>query len=230
MFKPSFQIDDTSKDIAVPNSTGDPEVKTVNEWDFGIEGPFTGEASIKIFKVSDAEPIVDRKITIAKLYHVSISTGFLATTLRNPTSIQKMAVPNGAPGDSTLVADDPAARGLVSIMAVYYPKGRSFLFPPSGDIFSAERIGILVGAQLNDKLQENFLAGLSFDFARGGSVAFGAHFGRRNYVAGYEKFKFKEDLITGDLIVKKEWQLGFFFGVVVDTRVALKLFNLGDPK
>jgi hypothetical protein len=234
-FVPEFNIEKTSEDIATENSDGEPadDEIIVDETRFPRIGPFTDHFLIKLKKLVSGQPddfLLDNRIDVAKLYHVSISTGLLATTLRNPSNVEKMAMPNGAPGDTTLVADDPAVRGLLSIMAIYYPKGRSFLFPPSGGLFSAERFGVVVGAQLNDKLQENFLAGFSFDFARGGSVALGAHFGRRSYIAGYDKFKFGEDRFTGDLVVKKEWQVGLFFGVVIDTRVALKLFNLGDPE
>jgi hypothetical protein len=195
-------------------------------YEIGAEGPFTDEATFRITEDGNPIPILDRKINIAKLYHVSISTGFLGTTLRNPTGVQKVLMTDGAPGDSTLVADDPTGRGIVSVTAVFYPKGRSFLLPPRGGIFSPERLGIIVGAQLSDKLQENFLAGLTFDFARGGSLSFGAHYGRRNYVTRYDKFDFGKERFTGDLVVKKEWALGFFMGVTIDTRVALRLFNL----
>lgn len=227
VFKPGLlNIHDTSVDPdAVVANAADGGAR-VYVYEMGAEGPFTDEATFRITDADNAVPILDRKIRIAKLYHVSIATGLLGTSLRNPTAIQKVAMTDGAPGDSTLVANDPDGRGILSITAVYYPKGRSFLLPPRGGLFSAERMGIIVGAQLSDKLQENFLAGLTFDFARGGSLSFGAHYGRRNYVTRYDNFEFGKDRFTGDLVVKKEWAVGFFMGVTIDTRVALRLLNI----
>lgn len=230
-FKPAILsvLETGDAEKTVPNATGE-EATSVHHYEFGVEGPFTEEAKVTIKNQSAGLTILDATIKIAKLYHVSIATGFLATSLRNPSGIAKMAVPNGNAGDSTLVADDPTGRGILSIMAVYYPMGRSFLVPPRGTLFSPERLGIVAGAQLDSKLNENFLAGLSFDFARGGSVTFGAHYGRRNYIAGYDKFRFRRDLIVGDLVVKREWELGLFVGIIVDTRIALRLFNIAQPE
>jgi len=149
----------------------------------------------------------------------------VGTTLRNPQNITPSV---NSKGDSTLTADDPGVRGLFSIMAVYYPKGRSFLFPPSGSLFSPERFGIIVGTQLDKNQFENFLGGLQFDFARGGSIALGAHFGRRTFVEGYKNFNYGTDKFYGTLTdkVKQEWNLGFFFGVNIDVKIFNYLFNI----
>ena len=59
------------------------------------------------------------------------------------------------------------------------------------------------------------------DFARGGSLVFGVHYGRRNVVQGYEKFNYGKDKFTGNLDgrVVKEWGPGFFAGVNLDLRI-----------
>jgi len=222
-YLPTFNI---AKNEITPHSGGQKII--IELLDGAIKGPYTGKFSFSITRYihlkEDETKIVDAIINIPKLYHVSISTGLFGSTLQNPQNIQKMALPNGK--DSTLIADDPNARGIVTIMATYYPKGRSFLFPPNGSIFDASRFGVQVGAQLNDKLSENFFLGLSHDFARGGSISYGAHFGRRNYVAGKRNFNFgKEVFDLPDLNVKKEWAIGFYFGVVIDTRVAIELLK-----
>ncbi len=238
-FAPKFNIQKTSEDVTKLNAQEEEEELTpiIEEIEMAKIGPFTDNFTIKLDKIvtgPDGKPVTEtllnNKIDVAKLFHVSISTGLLATTLRNPQSVEKMALPGGT--DSTLIADDPNARGVVTIMATFYPKGRSFLFAPSGGVFDPTRFGIQVGAQFNDKLSENFFLGLSHDFARGGCISYGAHFGRRNYVAGRRDFNFGKDVFDlPTLEVKREWALGFYFGVVIDTRVALELFKgLGTSK
>ena len=66
----------------------------------------------------------------------------------------------------------------------------------------------------------------SFDFARGGSISIGAHYGRRNFISGVDRFDFGEQIFELDeLIVKQEWDLGFYAGVVIDSRVAFRLIK-----
>ncbi len=196
-------------------------------------GPFTENFKVKIERLNNMNEVdkilTEQTVKVAKLYHVSISTGLISTTLRDPQNIQTFALPNG---DSTLIADDPSLRGVVTLFATYYPKGRSFLLTPSGNFFDPSRFAIQVGAQLNNNLAENFFFGLSHDFARGGSFSYGAHFGRRNYVAGKPDFKFGSDIFDLDeLVIKKEWSYGFYFGVVIDVRVAFQLLGaLGNPQ
>ena len=225
-FKPVRNILDTSienMDMSISRESEAPiEIK---KWTFGVVGPFTDELKIVISKLIEDDPteIVNATISIAKLYNVSLATSLLRTTLRNPQNIEEFN--NGT--ITTLIADDPATRGALSVMATYYPYGRSFLFPPKGGLFSRERLGIVVGTQLNDKLDENFFLGGAWDFATGGSFTLGMHWGRRNYVVGHrdDPFDFGEEEFTGNLAIRKAWDVGVFFGVIIDTRVAIKLIS-----
>lgn len=223
-YRPTFNIYNTKEGI-IPHSSGGKEIN-FEILDGAIKGPYTTEFSFTIKRyIGQKEDalIADAKINIPKLYHVSISAGLLATTLRNPQNIEEAELANG---ETTLIADDPSVRGVLTIMATYFPKGRSFLFTPSGGIFDPSRIGIQVGAQLNDKFSENFFLGLSHDFARGGSFSYGVHYGRRNYIPGKPNFKYGSDVYDlPELIVKKEWNAGFYFGVVIDFRVAIELLK-----
>jgi len=143
--------------------------------------------------------------------------------LRNPQNIE-IAPLNDT--QNTLIADDPGVRGLITVMAVYYPKGRSFLFPPQGGIFDLSRVGIVVGTQLGKDANENFLLGLSHDFARAGAITYGIHFGRRNTIPGNRHFDFGDSAYDlTDVSVKKEWNVGLFFGVSIDARVAAELLK-----
>ena len=197
--------------------------------DFGSIGPFTDKGTFDLSKKATtgdatATVIAHGEITIHKRYYVSVTTGLVYTSLKNPQNITKKPLANK--GDTTLVADDPGARGLLTVMAIYYPKGRSFLDPPSGGLFDPSRIGIVVGTQLGQSANENFLLGLSHDFATGGALTYGVHFGRRNIVSGANNFNYGTDKFTGpSLSINKEWNLGFFVGVSIDTRVAIQLIK-----
>ncbi len=227
-FQPKFNIQKTKEQgeiIKLNSESQSQDEPEIIELPFSRIGPFTEEFSVKLVKKEGdtSSELINSKVTVAKLYHVTISTGLFASTLRNPTDIEKVALVSG---DSTLVASDPNSRGILTIMATYYPSGRSFLFPPSGGLFDPSRFGIQVGTQLNDKLAENFFGGISIDFARGGSFSTGIHYGRRSYIAGKDDFDFGEEVFDlPELTIKQEWQLGWYFGVTIDTRVAIELIS-----
>lgn len=198
------------------------------QWiEFAEIGPFTDEFTLRVTRQERGHEgdvaILDVRVPVAKRYHVSIAAGMFATTLKNPQGIQAFTLPSG---ETTLIADDDnSARGVFTAMATFYPKGRSFLFPPRGSLFGPERFGFMVGAQLSDEFHENFFSGLSFDIARGCSLTGGVHFGRRTYVAGFKDFDFGNDVFAGELVTKKEWALGLTFGFIVDARVIGQLFT-----
>jgi hypothetical protein len=228
-YSPKFNILNTGEksSVAELNASQDDDAEPViKELEFAVIGPFTDEFEIKLVKKVKGEKdriLLNHKIDIAKLYHVSISTGLLYSSLRNPQNIEAFTKANG---ETTLVADDPRDRGMLTVMATFYPWGRSFLFPPEGGIFDRSRLGVQVGTRLDDKIAENFFAGISHDFARGGTFSYGVHYGRRNYVAGTRDFDFGNDVFDlPELKIKQEWGLGIYVGVVIDTRVAVELIK-----
>ncbi|MFD2567440.1 hypothetical protein [Pseudotenacibaculum haliotis] len=227
-FKPTFNINDTSntEGNSLVKEDGAKNKPKIIDITYSVNGPYTDKFDIKLYKYENAkevEKLLDHEVKIAKSYQVSISTGLFSSTLKNPENIQKIAL---ASGDSTLVADNPNSRGAITLMATFYPRERSFLFPPDRNTPFMDRIGIQVGTQVNDKLTENFFLGLSYDITWGSSISAGVHYGRRNYIAGKEDFDFGTEIFDlPELVIKKEWQAGFYFGVVIDTRVAFKLIS-----
>jgi hypothetical protein len=223
-YNPQFNIDSNSPSSAKAQSNpGDIPILVK---DCAVIGPFTDKFTFNLTRnvKGKTETVVNPTIPVAKMYYVSVTVGLVGTTLKNPQNITR--APLNKTGDTTLVADDPKTRGLLSIMAIYYPSGRSFLFPPSGGPFDISRIGIVVGTQVGDSANENFLLGLSNDFARGGAITYGLHFGNRNVVSGAPNFNYGSDKFTQPALnVKKQWNVGFFFGVSIDTRVALQLIK-----
>ncbi|MEE9348665.1 MAG: hypothetical protein V3U80_01305 [Flavobacteriaceae bacterium] len=191
---------------------------------FAKYGEFTDSLSIDIIKKDgDNEDVIYSKtLSISKTYHISIATGFFVSNLSNPLNI-KAGITNT--GEATLIADEVESRGIVSLNAVYYPYGRNYMFPKEKFY---QNIGILVGTQVDKNQFDNLFSGLQYDFSRGGSIAFGVHYGKVNTLSGLEDFTYGETLFNGDLntIVKKEWKTGFFVGLNLDVRIFKKLFNL----
>jgi hypothetical protein len=225
-YEPEFNVYNTFETEKKVTPQSAKELKYLS-LDYAVIGPFTGQFTLKLDREdapqgTNRKTLLDTKVNVAKRYYVSIAAGLFGSGLRNPSSIEKFAL---APGDTTLVADDyNRVRGVFTVVATFYPAGRSFLFPPKGSVIGPERLGFIVGAQLNDKLEENFFGGLSFDVARGLSLTTGLHFGRRNYVVGHQDFEFGTDKFEGELKIKKEWAAGLFVGVIVDARVVGQLF------
>ncbi len=193
---------------------------------FATYGQFTDSFSIYVVKTNkqtkEEKSIYSKTLTISKTYHVSIAAGFFVSNLSNPLNV-KAGITNA--GEATLIADEVDTRGIVSVNAIYYPYGRNYLFPKEKFY---QNVGILVGTQVNKDQFDNLFGGLQYDFSRGGSIAFGVHYGKVNTLSGLEDFTFGETLFDGDLntVLKKEWKTGFFVGINLDIRIFKKLFNL----
>jgi hypothetical protein len=197
---------------------------------FAVLGPFTGNLQITVkhqTPTGSYNAIASTTIVIAKTVHVSIGSGLIYSSLKNPDNIKKVPI-NGST-DSTLIADDVHGRGMLTIMATFYPGGRSNLFIPSKAF--KDHFGITVGTAIaagSSNFKDLFL-GIQYDFAAGGSVVSGLHYGRRQMIndIDYKEFEFGETKFTGKLEDKlyKDWSPGFYIGVQVDSRIFSQLFK-----
>ncbi|MEI6949604.1 hypothetical protein V9K67_20620 [Paraflavisolibacter sp. H34] len=216
---------DTTK---IAKSSSSAIVMGMDVIEFAEIGPYEDEFQVQVKKTDpgslSATNIIDTKVKVAKLYHVSIQGSMIATSLRDPQNITKIALPSG---DSTLTADDPKSRGLFCVTAVWYPWGRSFIFPPRGGLFSKERFGLVIGVRADKDQFKNFIGGLQFDFARGGSISFGTHYGRHTVVDRTKKFDFGKELFVGSISdkVRQQWDVGAFIGVNIDIRILNFIFG-----
>lgn len=222
------------------NVAGFTAPRAIQRLDFGKFGPYTTTVTFALKKAAVGSdiytdittPVV---VSIANTIHVSVGTGLFYTTLHNPTNIHKEALANPtAPGDSTLLADQPRGSGFLALTATYYPWGRSSLMMPSKPIINRYNLGILVGTNVSSTTTnfKNFLLGLSYDFALGGSVVAGMNLDTETQkIYGHEDFNFGQDRFSEKNVSKlnrllyKESKVGFFFGVQVDSRIFTKLFT-----
>lgn len=195
---------------------------------FAILGPFTNTLQLTLKRDDSGtyNTVASTTITIAKTIHVSIGSGLLYSTLKNPNNIKIHVLENG---DTTLLADDNDGRGMLTLFATFYPGGRANLFIPSKKFL--DHFGITVGTAINSgtaSFRDMFLGG-QYDFSAGGSFVLGMHYGRRQTIqdVDYKEFEFGKSKFSGDLEVKKmqKWDLGFFIGIQVDSRIFSQLFK-----
>jgi hypothetical protein len=229
-FIPAFNIQMGSTPVIPPAVPGVIPPINIERLDFAVLGPFTGSLGLTIKKsTGGAAPfnaIASTTILISKTIYASIGSGIVFTTLKNPTGIKPLRLPSG---DSTLVADDAKSRSVLTVMATFYPWGRNNLMMPSWSL--KDRFGIVIGTTIgagSSNFKDLFVGG-QYDFAIGGSIVSGLHYGRRQMITGvdYKDFKFGETRFTGDLGTKSYMQgdIGFFIGVQMDSRIFSQIFQ-----
>jgi hypothetical protein len=219
-FSPSLNIQNGNTKTSA--ATAPPE-----QLDFAVIGPFTGNLQLTLkHQVGSTYTVVaSTTITIAKTIHVSIGTGLIYTGVRNPSNIKTHTLPTG---DTTLVADETGGRGMLCLFATFYPGGRPNLLLNSSKFM--DHFGLLVGTTINAGSSnfKDILLGVQYDFAAGGSIVAGGHYGKVQKILGVGKdFEFGHSVFTGSLEEKKymDWDLGIFIGVQVDSRVFSQLFK-----
>ena len=200
----------------------------INYIDFPEVGPFTGTVSFSIKKVDGAttETLTSANVKIAKTIHASIGTGFVFSTLKDPSNFKKVPL-NGSGLDSTLMADNTNGNTSLVVMATLYPWGRNSLM--LGGESWKDIFGLVFGTRIasNAKNFQNLYAGVQVDFAVGGSFVFGLDIANRQKLRGLDNFKYGETVFTGkqeDRLYKKVGT-GFFVGVQVDSRIFAKMFT-----
>jgi|GEM_PF-1157172 len=199
--------------------------------------------------------VATHTIKMTKVYHGSIDVGLVNSTLENPTFTLVTA-----PDVDTLKVVKRSGggnRGIVTLMATFYTSpfywfkrkgsvpdykrtGRNFL----DDHRWYERIYPCMGVGISDRAFENLFFGLNWEVARGGSLFFGAHYGRVNtYTPTTDDFEFGTTHVTPaqfDLASDTKWQLSpklsdlsklsmdqFCFGANIDLRLITRLFSAG---
>lgn len=202
----------------------------VERIDFAVHGPFTGSITIKLKsrKTADADykEIVSKTLKISPVINASIGTGFIYSTLKNPTNIREVPL---AGGGNTLNADNTDGNATLAIMATLYPWGRNSLMLRSCSY--KDRMGIVVGTYIasSNKNFKNLLVGAQYDFAVGGAIVAGADIAEHQLIRGvnYDNFEFGKSEYTGTIAndLYKKVGVGFFVGIQVDTRIFSKMFS-----
>lgn len=186
-------------------------------------------------------------IKMAKVYHGSFDIGLINSKLENPTfslltspvDTTKQVVKKSGGGD----------RGIVTAMATFYTspiiliesllglsdiptyKLSSRCFLDDHKVY--ERIYPAIGVGFTDKTLQNLFFGFNWEFARGGAVFAGWHYGKVNVYNGSSGFEFGKTYVTSqefDLENDTAWKTAFAFGVKMDIMIVANLFKQAGAK
>jgi hypothetical protein len=186
-------------------------------------------------------------IAMSRVYNGTFEIGFINSKLEDPSYELVTLDPNT--GATTVKKTDAGDRGMVTAMAVLYTSpivllrklfggnvpdyqltGRNLL----NDHKIYERIYPTVGIKLGDKAFQNIFFGATWEFARGGSVFAGWHYGEVNTFEGEDDFNFGSTPITEtqfNLRTNREWKTDFAIGLNLDLKLVTNLFgNAAKPQ
>ena len=207
-----------------------------------IFGPFTSDkATIKIYgKDTDGEAAILKQVDVKinKLYNVGIGASFVSTSLENPNFD---IFPINGTANNTIRKINDGKRTMVTFNVIYYwkptvdwitgkLKGSDHITRGRDVLKEAtfwERLNPIFGVALSDKWKENFFLGGNFEFARGGSISAGWHYGKVQSLVD-DKFKLGEDVFTGtkdEIKLTNSWKWNSFIAITVDTRIFNALFS-----
>ena len=197
-------------------------------------GPFTDTATINIYYSENSTKKLLNSITtkINPLVHVAIGASFVTTDLSKPSFD---IFPISGTTDNTINQINSGNRTLATFNVIFYwkptiewaskkLKGKSHI-TQGRDILKEglfwERLNPTFGVSLNDEWRENFFFGATFEFARGGNMVLGWHYGKVQELADKD-FILGETVFTGtqaDIKLTNVWDSGFFIGITLDTRI-----------
>jgi hypothetical protein len=201
-------------------------------------GPFTSDkATIKFFN-GENELTNHLDVRINKLYNVAIGASFISTNLEKPSFD---IFPIAGTTNNTINTINNGSRTLATFNVIYYwkptidwatgkLKGKSNITRGRDILKEAtfwERLNPTFGVAINSEWRENFFFGGNFEFARGGSISAGWHYGKVQKLAD-SNFKLGTDVYTGtkeEIKLTNTWQTGFFFGITLDTRIFNKILS-----
>jgi hypothetical protein len=201
-------------------------------------GPFTSDKAIIKFFNGTTELPNTLDVRINKLYNVAIGASFISTDLEKP-EFDIFQIPGTT--DKTINTTNTGNRTLVTFNVIFYwkptvdwlvgkLKGKSHITQGRDILKEAtfwERLNPTFGVAINSEWKENFFFGGNFEFARGGSVSAGWHYGKVQKLAD-QNFKLGTDVYTGtkdEIKLTDTWETGFFIGITLDTRLFNKILS-----
>ncbi|WP_057937915.1 hypothetical protein [Algoriphagus resistens] len=177
-------------------------------------------------------------LKINKLYHVAIGASFISTNLAKPD----FDVFPLTDTTNTINALNNGSRTMLTFNVIWYwqntfkylrngsdlTRGRDILKEPNW----LTRLNPTFGVSIDNTFRENFFVGGTYEFARGGSLIFGGHYGKIKEVATKAPdgtdFVLGQSVYTGtadNIKLTDAWKWGFFFGVTLDTRIFNKILT-----
>lgn len=200
-----------------------------------LVGPFDGSVQfdIRLFKTekNGARTEVSKKsIEVPSCdrdkYDVSIALGFYRSELDDP---DKIRIATNSSGVRTLEADHPNNQRVLTVMAVFHPTKRQIGYRYR-DLKYWQKWSVNFGTKISQNIFDDLFLGLSYEFAKGGSFASGAHYGQHTTIVGYNRFRFGETQydrpdFTPEVDTRQRWDLSWYIGVNIDSRIISHLRN-----
>jgi hypothetical protein len=209
-------------------------------------GPYTSDnVTFNIIKTEKNKDNEDETKTLSsytmkinKLYHVAIGASFVTTNLAKP-DFEVFPLTDTT---NTINKLNGGSRTMFTFNVIWYwqntfkyftggselTRGRDILKEPNW----YTRLNPTFGVTLDNTFKENFFVGGTFEFARGGSICFGGHYGKVKELATKapdgKNFELGKSIYTGsadNIKLTDSWKWGWFFGVTLDTRIFNKLLT-----
>jgi hypothetical protein len=181
-------------------------------------------------------------IKMSKVFHGTFDVGLINSTMGNPNF--ELLASATDPNLKVVKKSAGGNRGVVTAMATFYSSpiiileslfgrkqippykltGRNFL----DDHKIYERIYPTVGVGFIDKTLENLFFGFNWEFARGGAIFVGWHYGKVNTYETSNGFVFEQTQVTDAEFALKQgsaWKTGFAIGLKLDIMIVKNLFG-----
>lgn len=193
-------------------------------------GPYTSD-KVGISILDNKVPKATYSIRINDLYHVFVGAAFVSSQLEDPS----FGVFPLNDKSNTIKSFDAGHRTIATANVTWYwwptlrhlfkgdnvTRGRDILKEPD----FLERFNPTFGVGISEKVFENFFLGGSFEFARGGAIIMGGHYGKATRLVDRD-FRLGETVFDGtdtDIRTERINQWGLFFGISLDTRLVTAL-------
>ncbi len=197
------------------------------------KGPYTS-SDVTFTAMQENAMLNNITVHVNPLYHLGLGVSYVSSSLENP-DFQLVPLTSTT---NTIKAANTGRQTILTINAIWYwwstirylggssiTRGRDVLKEP--DFLT--RFNPTFGVGLSRSIENNFFAGINFEFARGGSITAGWHYGKVSRLLDRD-FKLGETAFTGtqaDIKTDDVWKWGGFFGVTLDTRIFNRLFSTG---
>ncbi|PWV55595.1 hypothetical protein [Chitinophaga sp. S165] len=195
------------------------------------KGPYTS-SDVTFTAMQENAMLNNITVHVNPLYHLGLGVSYVSSSLENP-DFQLVPLTSTT---NTIKAANTGRQTILTINAIWYwwstiryiggssiTRGRDVLKEP--DFLT--RFNPTFGVGLSRSIENNFFAGINFEFARGGSITAGWHYGKVSRLLDKD-FKLGETEFTGtqaDIKTDNVWKWGGFFGVTLDTRIFNRLFS-----
>ncbi|SDF15541.1 hypothetical protein SAMN05216464_113143 [Mucilaginibacter pineti] len=224
----AFRPSDALNNNVINSEDKTPVKYTVKAFD---KGPYTS-SDVTFTLMNGTKVLNEFTVHINPLYHLGLGVSYVSTSLESP-DYQLVPLTSTT---NTIKAVNTGRRTFLTVNAIWYwwstfkyfkgdplTRGRDVLKEPN----LITRINPTFGVGLKGNLENNFFGGFNFEFARGGSLSAGWHYGKVTKLLD-DKFQLGVSEFAGqqaDIKTTDSWRWGGFFGVTLDTRIFNRLFS-----